>query len=58
MQEKDHNNTEAQRPGDKSPYKSPGVVEYGSITSLTRNSNMGSCPDAHDRQNMQCNDKK
>jgi len=54
MQEVEQDKTKKQQPEAKSHYQTPSFVEYGSVISLTRNSNMGSCPDAQARQNMQC----
>jgi hypothetical protein len=57
MQDVNQDNSEKQKPENKSPYQTPSLVEYGNVISLTRNSNMGSCPDAQARQLMQCNQK-
>jgi len=46
MQEQEQRDTEKHQPNDKRHYEPPTLVEYGSITALTRASNMGSCPDS------------
>ncbi|HKQ78111.1 MAG TPA: lasso RiPP family leader peptide-containing protein [Blastocatellia bacterium] len=46
MQELEQHDTEKHQLDDKRHYEPPIFVEYGSITALTRASNMGSCPDS------------
>jgi len=55
MQDVNQDNSEKQKPENKSPYQTPSLVEYGNVISLTQNSQMGSCPDAQARAAMQCN---
>jgi hypothetical protein len=55
MQDVNKDNAEKQK---KCPYQTPSLVEYGDVISLTRNSQMGSCPDADNRTQMQCKGKQ